>query len=527
MILTAAATTAGGVEAALSDTVSRAAVSILSRDVVDPSPARLVIVPGAAQQLPAAGVAQGVVIEFGDQVIDLDQVLELTTPPSLNAAEDGDDSTALTTDTDAVTSEGAEGNDDAETAVVGSRQVTGPGQASAGFPPPSLPSSATEFTSTTTEAPTTTFPTTTSPTTTTQTAPTTTFPTTTSPTKTTQTAPTTSSTTSTTTTTTSTTTTTTTTLPPATELRTVQISASGSDANSGLDGSPVRTLDRALELVAADGTILFQAGNYEPIRLVGLDGVSLEGESGVVFRDGDYRSGAGIRVENSSNISISGMTVNHALWGIYVSNSHDVLLHGNTVSDIGQEAVRIKSGSSNVTIEENVISHTGRRSGDSNGEGIYIGTGSPRGVDHVSNVLIVNNEISNISDEAIDIKIPATNITVQGNTISDVVTRTSGAVVVHVNAETWNDPNITIDGNTIRNVSQRSGFRDGNCIVTHATTQIINNDISNCEHRGIHIAGTDGRATVTNNTLSNTGYVGQIVNDGLGMSLIAEGNIGG
>ena len=289
----------------------------------------------------------------------------------------------------------------------------------------------------------------------------------------------------------------------------------------------MRTLDRALDLVADDGVIRFESGTYEPIRLVGLDGVSLAGEGNVTFRDGDYFGGAGIHVENSSNISISGVTVNQALWGIYVSDSHGVVLQNNTVSDIGQEAIRIKGGSSNVTIDSNLISHTGRRSSHSNGEGIYIGTGSPGGVDHVSNVLITGNQISDTTDEAIDIKTPSTNVTVRENTISDIVTRTSGAVVVHVNSTSFSDPNIVIDGNTIRNVSQHSGFRDGNCIVTHATIRIVNNNISNCEHRGIHIAGTVGQATVANNTLSNTGYLGAIVNDGRGMSVVSENNTGG
>lgn len=307
----------------------------------------------------------------------------------------------------------------------------------------------------------------------------------------------------------------------------VEISTRGSDANSGSSSSPVRTLERALELVAADGEIHFHSGTYEPIKLDGLDGVTLVGNRGVTFRGGDYHGGAGILIQNSSKISIRGMTVNHALWGIYVSDSHDVTLSGNTVSDIGQEAIRVTNGSSNVVIDENSISHTGRRSSSANGEGIYIGTGSPAGVDHVSNVVISSNIISNTTDEAIDIKEPSTNITVRGNTISDVVTRTSGAIVIHLNSTDWNDPRITIDSNTIRNVSESSEHRDGNCIVTHTTVQISNNVISNCTHRGIYVAGTAGTATIRNNTISNPGYLGGIVSEDLGMTVLHDNNVGG
>ena len=129
------------------------------------------------------------------------------------------------------------------------------------------------------------------------------------------------------------------------------------------------------------------------------------------------------------------MTVRQALWGIYVEGSSGISILNNDVADIGQEAIRVKSGSNNVLIDGNRIADTGRRTdlGVPNGEGIYIGTGSPSGVDHVNNVVISNNVLSNIRDEAVDIKLPATNVSVVDNTISNVVTHTSGAIVVHLN----------------------------------------------------------------------------------------------
>lgn len=329
--------------------------------------------------------------------------------------------------------------------------------------------------------------------------------------------------------TTSTSTTTTTTAVPAATLAdqrpsTVRISVTGNDSNRGGAGAPVASLERAVQLVAPGGEIQFEPGVYGPLRLVGLKDVSLTGGSGVVISDDSYSGVAGIHIERSHNINISDMAIHQSLWGIYVSDSHSISLQGNTISDVGQEAIRLKDGTSDVLIFDNTISETGRRSPDSNGEGIYIGTGSPGGVDVVSDVIIEGNRISNTTDEAVDIKTPSRNIMIRSNHIFDIVTQTTGAVVLHLNAMTSTDPNITVDGNLISNVSRSSEFRDGNCIVAHTTVTIVNNVVSNCEHRGIHLAGSMGKATVINNMLSNTGSLGVIVDEGLGMAVEISNN---
>ena len=327
-----------------------------------------------------------------------------------------------------------------------------------------------------------------------------------------------------TTTTTAAPTTTTTAVP--TRLSVVRVSTSGNDSNSGAAGSAVATLDRALDLVAEGGTVEFEAGTYAPLRLIGVNDVTIRGNGNVSFVGTGYTREAGILVQNSRDIDITGIAVRRALWGIYVAESHRVTLQNNNVSDVGQEAIRVKDASTDVVIDGNSISQTGRRSSSANGEGIYIGTGSPGGVDRVSNVSIINNQISNTTDEAIDIKDATTNIVIRGNTISNVTTRTTGAIVVHVNGSTSSNPNVTIEQNVVSGVRRDSPFRDGNCIVTHVTTRIINNVLHNCEHRGIHLAGSSGQATVLHNTLINAGSIGAIVDEGRGMNVISQNNLG-
>ena len=316
-------------------------------------------------------------------------------------------------------------------------------------------------------------------------------------------------------------------------MATVSISASGDDANAGGPGAPVASVEQALTRLQPGGTIEFEPGVYAPLTLTNIAGlpdqpIRFVGGPGVEFRGFSYDADAGILVQDSSNIEISGMSVSGALWGIYVQNSTGVSIRNNDVFDIGQEAVRIKDGSSNVVIDGNRISDTGRRTqnGVPNGEGIYIGTGTPGGVDLVTNVVISNNIIDGTTDEAIDIKRPATNISIVDNTITNIVTNTSGAIVIHLNNEDSSDPNITIERNVVRDVTRSSEFRDGNCIVAQTTVRIVNNVLHNCQHRGIYLRAPNGLATILHNTFLNTGSIGAIVDEGLGMQMIAENNLG-
>jgi|GEM_PF-3500819 len=319
-----------------------------------------------------------------------------------------------------------------------------------------------------------------------------------------------------------------------TKLGRVHIAADGDDGRSGEGaGQAVKSLDRALSIVAPGGTIVSQPGTYAPLRIDGVKGapgspIRLEAAGSVEFRDGDYKSGAGILIRNSQHIEVVGMTIRRALWGFYIENAHHITVRANNVGDIGQEGIRIKGGSSNIRIDGNTVADTGRRTdkGEANGEGIYIGTGTPAGVDHVKNIVVINNQIRRTTDEAVDIKRPATNIDIIGNTISDVVTQTSGAVVVHLNGDQGGDPNINIERNVIRNVTRSSPYRDGNCIVAQVTVRIVNNVLHNCQHRAIFLRGSGGTATVMHNTLFNTGSHGSVVNEGRGMTVISENNLG-
>lgn len=320
----------------------------------------------------------------------------------------------------------------------------------------------------------------------------------------------------------------------AVKLSRVFVAANGNDGKTGESpANAVKSIDKAISLLAPGGTVVYQAGTYPPLQIVNKRGASgapirIEASGQVEFRDGDYKSGAGILIRDSQHVEIIGMRTRRSLWGIYMENSHHVTLRSNNVGDVGQEGIRIKAGSSNVRIEGNTVADTGRRTdkGHANGEGIYIGTGTPSGVDHVKNIVVINNRITRVTDEAIDVKRPATNVDIIGNTITDVVTQTSGAIVVHLSGDQGGDPRINIERNIVRNVSRSSQYKDGNCIVSQVTVRIVNNVLHNCQHRGIFLKGSGGTATVLHNTLINTGSIGTVVDEGRGMRVVNENNLG-
>lgn len=349
--------------------------------------------------------------------------------------------------------------------------------------------------------------------------------------------------TTTSTSTSTTTTTTTTSVTPPTSgstttepefLSLVYVGPDGSDDATGAEASSaVRSVGRAVQRLAPGGTIALLPGTHPPIEIVGVNGtaelpIRIRGGAGAIVEDIDYRTGAGIQITESSHIEISGLTVRRALWGIYVSSSSDITLQGNDVADIGQEAIRVADGSRSVVIEDNRVADTGRRTDIDlpNGEGIYIGTGSPFGVDMVQDVLIKNNVIERTTDEAIDVKSPTTGIHIVGNQISDIATNTSGAVVVHLLGDTDADPDIRIEQNVIRNVTRTSRFMDGNCIVVQVTVTIVNNVLHGCQHRGIYIQGSQGIARIEHNTLLDTGEVASVESEGRGQAIEARNNLG-
>ena len=275
----------------------------------------------------------------------------------------------------------------------------------------------------------------------------------------------------------------------------------------------------AIDNAAPSTRIVLAPGFYPPIRVRDAEGISIVGSpDGVAtISSGVMDRNAGILVENSSNVTISGLSLTDSLWGIQVWDSTNVTIAGNTISRLGQEAIHVGDNSSDVTIQNNSISHTGQRRGVDEeqgvpfrtfGEGIYIGTGRPAGVDLTNNVRIIGNEISHTSAEAIELKPGVFDVAVERNIIHDTSTQTKGAIVVHVGEVASNDAGISIRRNIIWNTTRTSEFEDGNGIVVSGPAHVQANIIWDSQHRGVlvqEVYGPERDVTVRRNVIFDSG----------------------
>ena len=89
--------------------------------------------------------------------------------------------------------------------------------------------------------------------------------------------------------------------------------------------------------------------------------------------------------------------------GLFVENSQNIIVEGNTVHHVGQEGIHVLLNSSFVTVQNNTVHDT--RQWQYNGEGIYVGSGSTAPTDNTHHVTILNNTVYNTADEAIEVQV--------------------------------------------------------------------------------------------------------------------------
>lgn len=325
------------------------------------------------------------------------------------------------------------------------------------------------------------------------------------------------------------------------------VRADGSDDRSGLDeANAVATVQYAVDQLRSGGTVDIGPGTFAVVHIQSIDATQ---DSPLVLRgsgrdatwisSGSYNDDAGIEVTGSSNVVIQDLGVRTSLWGIRIRSSNHVVVRDTLLEDLGQEALSVSDFSSQVQILDNVIRDTGLRPGSGDGvsynnfgEGIYIGTGSGSAKDAVNNVVIRGNDISRTSSEAIDLK-PFTNeILVEDNLVHDLQTSTSGALVVGIGDDVYDDPNVVIRNNRIWNIGRTSPYTDGNGIVLGASAEVYNNVIYGIAHRGIFVNGSfanpDARsAYIHHNTVVDTGRTAIEIADGpLPAQALVINNIG-
>jgi hypothetical protein len=218
----------------------------------------------------------------------------------------------------------------------------------------------------------------------------------------------------------------------------------------------------------------------------------------VIFVGKNY-SGAGVRISNATGVRIQGFSMSKGMYGIYTTGSSMLELLENTITDVGQEGIVVKAGSSangvsNITIANNLISNTGRRIGQY-GEGIYIGDAKGNAKSLVSEVHIYQNILVRTKNEAIDIKSNTRDIQIIANTIIATDLKFNGAITLAVNIYHGEDSNFLVKNNKIIGVSNRSGYRPMGIAVGQGNASITNNLIV---EKNINFVGICLFSTFTN-----------------------------
>jgi parallel beta-helix repeat protein len=273
-------------------------------------------------------------------------------------------------------------------------------------------------------------------------------------------------------------------------------SSSNSSVSTSESVPEYSSISAALEDRISGDVICFREGVYSHIKINdidgGLNGISLQAEqdSLVEVKHTGY-SGTGIYIANSKNIKVSGFTISGALFGIYAKGSSDLTITNNHISDVGQEGISIKSGIStqalnNFIVTNNVISDTGKGLSQY-GEGIYIGDGNDNYNEVLRNVIIANNHINNVTNEAIDVKINVESIDIYSNTMVDTNLKFNGVITISTSERYGENSNITIRDNTIRGVINRMGYSSVGIAVGHGNATISNNFISESNTKFIGI----------------------------------------
>lgn len=175
------------------------------------------------------------------------------------------------------------------------------------------------------------------------------------------------------------------------------------------------TLRTALENARPGDVIALAPGTYDGEFVAQADGsedapITLCGNEDAVLDGGEPDGGYTLHLDGASHWHLLGFRVTGGQKGVMLDDSHETVVEGLTVSDIGDEGIHLRTHSSHNTVVGNRVSHTGLRK-PKFGEGIYVGSAESNWEDLTGGEpdtsdgnLIEDNQIDRVTAEAVDIK---------------------------------------------------------------------------------------------------------------------------
>ena len=226
-----------------------------------------------------------------------------------------------------------------------------------------------------------------------------------------------------------------------------------------------------------------------PIRIVGWR--PHPDDAAVVIAGPTQQHGRGLTLIRCHHLVVEGLEITGSQKGVSIQSCSVCRVSKLNVHDLGQEAIHVGRGETNtsgdgfsgpasqdIVVSGNRIAGTGQVTAIY-GEGIYIGTGAIAG-DDTHDVLIENNELTDISAEAIELKPGTYNLTVRGNRITNTHHQYNAAITICVEGTTGRSGRYLIENNVIDGV-HKVRYSVAGIAIGHGDAIIRNNEICNVD----------------------------------------------
>jgi hypothetical protein len=281
------------------------------------------------------------------------------------------------------------------------------------------------------------------------------------------------------------------------------------------------SLELALRSAAPGTVIRLAPGTYSGKFVATTSGTSsapitLCGSRDAVLDGGDIKKGYAVHLDGASYWRLLGFSVQDAQKGVVTDHASHVLISGLYVHDIGDEAIHLRSASTDNTVEKVMVRGTGHLN-TKFGEGIYVGsahsnwcTYSGCTPDLSDRNVIRGNDVAQTTAENVDIKEGTTGGVIADNKFSGVGMVPSAATAwVNVKGNGW-----TITGNTGES-SIGDGFQVHEVYTGWGQRNVFHGNHANVDGPGFGIyvqhaslatqVGCDNTAAGAGKGMSNTG----------------------
>jgi nitrous oxidase accessory protein NosD len=232
------------------------------------------------------------------------------------------------------------------------------------------------------------------------------------------------------------------------------------------------------------------------------DPITLCGGPAAVLDGGGIKGGYVLHLDGVQHWRVLGFTVQNGQKGVVADAVMHTVIQGLTVQDIGDEAIHLRSASSDNAVIENTIRRTGLRR-DKFGEGVYIGSAtsnwskySDGDADRSDRNLVMGNVISETGSESIDVKEGTTGGRVVDNVL-DGTGMTGADSLIDVKGNDW-----VVEGNV-------GVHAPGEALQTHrilegwGTRNVIRGNTFDVDGDGRHIYVHDPEVTENQVACSN------------------------